>query len=57
MGLEAAKTRKPTEAETRQMCRLLNEAMDAGGCGWSAQRLHPSGGNCVQRDFDGTPMG
>ena len=38
------------------MCRLLDEAMDAGGCGWSAQRLHPSGGNCVQRDFDGTPM-
>ena len=56
MGLEAAKTRKPTDAETNEMCRLLNEAMDAGGCGWSAQRLHPSGGNCVQRDFDGTPM-
>jgi N-acyl-D-amino-acid deacylase len=56
MGLEAAKTRKPTEAETEEMCRLLDEAMDAGGCGWSAQRLHPSGGNCVQRDFDGTPM-
>ena len=56
MGLEAAKTRKPTDAETNEMCRLLDEAMDAGGCGWSAQRLHPSGGNCVQRDFDGTPM-
>jgi N-acyl-D-aspartate/D-glutamate deacylase len=56
MGLEAAKTRQPTEAETAEMCRLLDEAMDAGACGWSAQRLHPSGGNCVQRDFDGTPM-
>jgi N-acyl-D-amino-acid deacylase len=56
MGLEAAKTRKPTDAETNEMCRILDEAMDAGGCGWSAQRLHPSGGNCVQRDFDGTPM-
>ncbi len=56
MGLEAAKTRKPTDAETAEMCRLLDEAMDAGAGGWSAQRLHPSGGNCVQRDFDGTPM-
>jgi N-acyl-D-aspartate/D-glutamate deacylase len=56
MGLEAAKTRKPTDGETNEMCRLLDEAMDVGGCGWSAQRLHPSGGNCVQRDFDGTPM-
>jgi N-acyl-D-amino-acid deacylase len=56
MGLESAKTRKPTDAETDQMCRLLDEAMEAGAGGWSAQRLHPSGGNCVQRDFDGTPM-
>ena len=47
MGLEEAKSRKPTDAETREMCRLLNEAMDAGGCGFSAQRLHPdSGGAC-----------
>ena len=38
------------------MCRLLNEAMDAGGCGWSAQRLHPKRRRLVQRDFDGTPM-
>jgi N-acyl-D-amino-acid deacylase len=56
MGLESAKTRKPSAGETDEMCRLLDEAMDAGGCGWSAQRLHPSGGNCVQRDYDGTPM-
>ena len=46
---------RPT-AETREMCRLLNEAMDAGGCGWSAQRLHPDSGGAVQRDYDGTPM-
>ena len=35
------------------MCRLLSEAMDAGGCGFSAQVLGP---DSVQRDFDGTPM-
>ncbi len=56
MGLEAAKTRPPTEQEEREICRLLDEAMDAGACGWSAQRLDPNGPACVQRDFDGTPM-
>ncbi len=30
--------------------------MDAGGCGWSAQRLPPTGPAAVQRDWDGTPM-
>ena len=30
--------------------------MDAGGCGWSAQRMLPTGPAAVQRDFDGTPM-
>jgi N-acyl-D-aspartate/D-glutamate deacylase len=54
MGLEEAKSgRKPTEAETREMCRIINEAMDKGACGWSAQRF---GQNSVQADFDGTPM-
>ncbi len=54
MGLEDAKSgRKPTDAETREMCRLLNEAMDHGACGWSAQRF---GKNSVQADFDGSPM-
>ena len=57
MGFQAAKAgRLPTEAEHKELCRLLNEAMDAGGCGWSAQRLQPSGPACVQRDFDGSPM-
>ena len=56
MGLEAAKTRPPSEQEEREICRLLDEAMDAGACGWSAQRLDPKGPACVQRDFDGTPM-
>ena len=26
------------------------------GCGWSAQRLMPSGTMALQRDYDGTPM-
>lgn len=57
MGFEDAKSgRKPTDAEHAELCRLLNEAMDAGGCGWSAQRMLPTGPAAVQRDFDGTPM-
>ena len=56
MGIEEAKTRPPTEQEEREICRLLDEAMDAGACGWSAQRLDPKGPACVQRDYDGTPM-
>ncbi len=40
LGLEDAKAgRLPTDAEHAEMCRLLNESMDAGACGWSAQRL------------------
>ena len=35
---------------------MLHEAMDAGACGWSAQRLKPDGPSAVQRDCDGTPM-
>jgi len=54
MGLDDAKSgRLPTDAETKEMCRLINEAMDRGACGWSAQRF---GRNSVQADFDGTPM-
>ena len=54
MGLEEAKSgRLPTEREHAEICRLLVEALDAGACGWSAQRLGP---NSVQRDYDGTPM-
>lgn len=53
---EEAKRRPPTAAEELEIVRLFNEAMDAGGCGWSAQRLHPSGPVCLQRDYDGTPM-
>ena len=53
MGQEAAKERPATDAERAEMCRLLSEALDAGGCGISAQRLGPK---TVQRDYDGTPM-
>src|SRR5262249_58078018 len=46
----------PTDDEHRTLRRLLHEGMDAGGCGWSAQRLHPDGPGAVQRDYDGGPM-
>jgi N-acyl-D-aspartate/D-glutamate deacylase len=53
MGLEAAKSRPATEAERKEMQRLLHEGMDAGLCGFSIQRLGP---DSVQADFDGSPM-
>jgi N-acyl-D-aspartate/D-glutamate deacylase len=53
MGLEAAKSRPATRAEQKEMQRLLHEAMDAGSCGFSIQRL---GKHSVQADYDGTPM-
>ena len=53
MGLEAAKTRPASAAERAEMKRLLHEAMDAGMCGFSIQRLGP---DSTQADFDGSPM-
>jgi len=54
MGLERAKSGVlPTDTEHNEMCRLLNEAMDAGARGWSTQRM---GNRSIQRDYDGTPM-
>ncbi len=53
MGWDEAKKRRPTEAELGEMRRLMNEGLDAGGCGWSAQILGP---HSLQRDYDGTPM-
>ena len=54
MGLDEAKSgRMPTAAETKEMCRIVDEAMNRGACGWSAQRF---GRNSVQADYDGTPM-
>jgi N-acyl-D-aspartate/D-glutamate deacylase len=63
MGFDDAKAgRKPTDAEHAEMARLLNEAMDAGACGWSAQCLGKPGDPTTndafsaQSDYDGTPM-
>ena len=53
MGLEAAESRPATDAERKEMQRLLHEGMDAGLAGFSIQRL---GANSVQADFDGSPM-
>lgn len=55
MGLDEAKRRNPTPEETAVMCQLLRDGLDAGGCGWSVQRLG-KGYMSVQRDYDGTPM-
>jgi N-acyl-D-amino-acid deacylase len=55
MGMERAKAGEmPTEQEHAEMRRLLHEAMDAGACGWSVQRM--SAEINFQRDYDGTPM-
>ena len=53
MGLDAAKSRSATEAERKEMKRLLNEGMEAGLCGFSIQRLGP---DSTQADYDGSPM-
>ena len=53
MGLEAAKSRPATDDERRELRRLFREALDAGACGFSVQRL---GEHSLQADFDGTPM-
>src|SRR6266702_6161258 len=40
MGFEAAKAGQlPTQEQHAEIRRLLHEAMDAGACGWSAQRM------------------
>jgi len=54
MGLERAKAGAlPTDEEHREMRLLLNEAMDAGAIGFSAQRF---GKHTSHPDFDGTPI-
>src|SRR4029453_12095315 len=45
--------RGPTDAERAEIDRLLEEAVGAGACGWSLQRMGP---DTAQTDFDGTPM-
>lgn len=57
LGLEDAKAGKmPTAAQHAELRRLFEEALESGGCGWSAQRQPPSGPLAVQPDYDGTPM-
>src|ERR1044072_1888585 len=57
MGFEAATAgKRPTPEQHAELRRLLHEAMDAGACGWSAQRMLAAGPAAVQRDYDGSPM-
>ena len=63
LGLEGAKAgRKPNAAEHAEMAKLLNEAMDAGACGWSTYVAGEPGKPesvmkfAPQQDYDGTPM-
>lgn len=51
-GVDASKGRRATPEEMATMKAIISEAMDAGACGISAQRL---GESSLQRDYDGTP--
>jgi N-acyl-D-amino-acid deacylase len=53
-GTDYAKANRVTDEQLEQMCALLVEGLEAGGCGWSAQ-VSGDVGN-VQLDHDGTPM-
>jgi N-acyl-D-amino-acid deacylase len=54
MGVDGAKTRRPTPVEMAEMHRLINEAMDSGAIGISLSAMGVEGNSHV--DFDGTPM-
>lgn len=54
MGVDGAKSRRPTKAEIREMHALINEAMDAGAVGLSMSVMGIEGNSHV--DFDGSPM-
>lgn len=54
MGVDAAKTRRPTSIEMTEMHRLINEAMDAGALGISMSAMGAEGNSHI--DSDGTPM-
>jgi len=54
MGIDAAKSRRPTPAELQEIHRLINAAMDAGAMGVSMSVMGVEGNSHV--DFDGTPM-
>ena len=55
LGFEITKVMfEGTDEELKQVCDLIIEGMDVGGCGISAQ-INGAEGN-VQLDYDGTPM-
>lgn len=53
MGIEGAKTRRPTRDEIEQMKALISEAMDAGAVGLSLSSMGHVNNHV---DFDGSPM-
>jgi N-acyl-D-amino-acid deacylase len=54
MGVNAAKSRRPTRAEIYEMHSLINAAMDAGALGISMSAMGADGNSHV--DSDGSPM-
>lgn len=54
MGVDAAKTRRPTPDEMAEMHRLIDEAMDLGAIGIALSVMGIEGNSHV--DFDGSPM-
>jgi N-acyl-D-aspartate/D-glutamate deacylase len=54
MGVDAAKTRRPTPAEMAEMHALINAAMDAGAMGISMSCMGADGNSHL--DCDGSPM-
>lgn len=54
MGVDAAKTRRPTPAEISEIHRIINQAMDAGAIGISLSSMGAEGNTHL--DCDGTPM-
>ncbi|MCB2076786.1 MAG: amidohydrolase family protein [Novosphingobium sp.] len=54
MGVDGAKTRRPTEAEMAEIHRLINEGMDAGALGISMSCMGAEGNSHL--DCDGSPM-
>lgn len=54
MGIDAAKSRRPTGDEIAEMHRLINAAMDAGAIGLSMSVMGIEGNSHV--DFDGSAM-
>lgn len=53
MGIDAAKSRRPTGSELARMKDLIHEGMEAGACGIALSFLGEGNSHV---DFDGTPM-